>query len=711
MDIFSFFESKKPKPAQADKSFIKIRNSKLEQVGFCFPCYKDIRVVSIIGKARLGKSTFLNLLTAYLNNENSVFPTQNTDENCTLGIDAHFNPDGNIILLDCQGIEHDNSANDSKLLLLIYLISDVIIYNERNILTNATLQGFQSMISFMNYLDIDNTQKPHLLFRISDLDLKLDPAENLTKLLAKKDDQYQNIRESIHQLFDNPRAIHTYSLDRNEKQALDTNQHIKVLSTKENGFVNAIEQVLETASLIKPHNAIIWFARLEQCIHLINSSVKIDYKKLDLYEHLTHREIQEWKRKYINLEFYNNEMMDGTQKTYDLIINPREESVKILEAEFKQRFKLLNNKIKSKYLDDIISKFSIPILKAHEDSLTLGKSLLNSILHEKYKTIQIDRISEPFKKTEAAKQFKNYMDSITECVKYLYNPVREKYNLSIEDIYNKINDEYNAKLLVVIKEKTKLHDFTKNQEYIMNRAIKEEITKKNRKILIELGQDPQIVWTSITSNIKATYYKNINDFIQENRLYELTGIISTESDNRYIKWSRSDKPYIYNECDTKGLWQLYLDKRKQLVHYLFNNINSWGPEILKPWLQIVSINSPFVDFITLPTLDDKTNANNGKQWSYGLPYDTRVPVPYYTFKSTWRRLIKMALENMVNERVISSMSEGWCMLRNYNILTKAQFSLKETNNNIISIFQTYFYMIYMRHKVAYKEEIKNRNKN
>jgi ABC-type phosphonate transport system ATPase subunit len=88
-----------------------------------------ITVFSIIGTARTGKSTLLNCISSYLLKKNiKIFNTDDTDEHCTIGIDMYYFEKERIVLLDCQGLKLDDSSNDTKLLLIIYLISDCIIY-------------------------------------------------------------------------------------------------------------------------------------------------------------------------------------------------------------------------------------------------------------------------------------------------------------------------------------------------------------------------------------------------------------------------------------------------------------------------------------------------------------------------------------------------------------------------------------------------------
>ena len=120
----------------------------------------SIKVVSIIGKARTGKSTFLNcLLTYWKSDSQHIFTMSDTGAHCTNGIDIYNIEERSIILLDFQGIYLGNSSNDPKLLLLAYLVSDIIIFNEVRMLSNITLQQFEPMLSFINYLKGKNTLK------------------------------------------------------------------------------------------------------------------------------------------------------------------------------------------------------------------------------------------------------------------------------------------------------------------------------------------------------------------------------------------------------------------------------------------------------------------------------------------------------------------------------------------------------------------------
>ena len=106
-----------------------------------YPVY----IVSFVGEARFGKSSLLNCFITFLLKKNSViFKTSSSNKHCTIGIDMFIVKRDEecfgYVLLDCQGINHGDSSNDCKLMLLAYELSNVIIYNDKK-LNNSTLKG------------------------------------------------------------------------------------------------------------------------------------------------------------------------------------------------------------------------------------------------------------------------------------------------------------------------------------------------------------------------------------------------------------------------------------------------------------------------------------------------------------------------------------------------------------------------------------------
>ena len=89
----------------ASASLITMEGTKLKLMpGLELP-NPSVRVVSIVGKARMGKSTFLNAIVSKYTQENSaIFATNGGVKHCTFGINYCYIPDQNLLLLDSQGL-------------------------------------------------------------------------------------------------------------------------------------------------------------------------------------------------------------------------------------------------------------------------------------------------------------------------------------------------------------------------------------------------------------------------------------------------------------------------------------------------------------------------------------------------------------------------------------------------------------------------------
>jgi GTPase Era involved in 16S rRNA processing len=141
---------------------------------------KPLKIISFLGNARIGKSTLLNCYVSNKINRNTkIFNTSKSlEQHCTSGIDMLCleMSDYYLILLDVQGLDLNDSKDDCKLMLFIYMISNLIIFNPKTILDNTVLSSLQSLTSIITYIpDIESkTTKPSLLFRPRDIDQESD---------------------------------------------------------------------------------------------------------------------------------------------------------------------------------------------------------------------------------------------------------------------------------------------------------------------------------------------------------------------------------------------------------------------------------------------------------------------------------------------------------------------------------------------------------
>jgi len=346
---------------------------------------KNIKVISIIGKARTGKSTFLNCLMTYWRNATqNIFQMSSGGNHCTNGIDVYNIPERGILLLDFQGIYLGDSSNDPKLLLLAYLLSDVIIFNETKMLSNITLQQFEPMLSFINYMKGKNDLKdfnPKLIFRISDMSLDIDPTTNMQNMLKPEDDQFQAIRECINDLFDTPYAVSTNNLDRKEIQLLKTNEFKELLDIPENGFNDAICKINEYLECCESRKTIsIFMDDLPKILKNINDEKAIDFKKLDIVKSLGDHQIRDW-IDALGTDIYNDILVDGTSETFKNVITRQDEMNKILK-DLDKTFKSIPKSVRDERNSFLKSRISEKIEKATKDNKTNAETLIVGVINK-----------------------------------------------------------------------------------------------------------------------------------------------------------------------------------------------------------------------------------------------------------------------------------------------------------------------------------------
>lgn len=343
----------------------------------------SVKIISVIGKARTGKSTLMNLLISKWSNTNTtVFKMSDSGDHCTNGVDYYYVKDLNIILLDFQGIYLGDSSQDSKLLLLAYLLSDVIIFNENKMLSNNTLSQFEPMLSFIQYMNKEDNKKcnPKLIFRITDVNLNIEPTTNMHQMLSHQNDQFQSIRDCINELFDEPFAINTNNLDRSEFKLLKQEDFLGILTENDNGFNNAMSKINDYLGCCNPQRTYGSFLNdIRRVVQSINDQKKIDFKKLDVVLNLANYEILDYITK-IDQSLYSDILVDGTQKLYtDNLLMRIKSRDKIIEDIYK-KFKKIPKNIVDAQLPKFTDKVNPLIEKATEQNLEQANNKMKEII-------------------------------------------------------------------------------------------------------------------------------------------------------------------------------------------------------------------------------------------------------------------------------------------------------------------------------------------
>lgn len=474
----------------------------------------SVKVLSILGKARLGKSTFLNAIVSKLTNSNArVFNCQTGIEHCTYGIDYCFLPEQNLLLLDSQGLANGDASHDPALLLFLYLVSDVLIFNDSKILQNEALKLIEPVCAFMTYIDSDSHIKPHLMFRLSDGKLVTDCAKNLANIMAPHQDQYQSIRESIVELFQpNIGLIKTETLDRKEEALLDNHEYLELLQVKENGFDKTIASILDLLSKTDSRSNIL--SNLPQIIDQINSNQKITIDKLDVVALLAQNEVQSWLIKEVDPSLYAPITVDGTQASFEKNVETRQAEVKKKLAAFNKRFKTLSKTITEKHLETLKANLNEPINQAIQESEKLALSIINHLTNPVEKDHSLKLIKTNNKSLTSMKDedllttyFSPFL-TLKDAVQPVYNVVKKSWEKWIQ----KITDDFFKSVEAVRKQeqadKKLIQDYCTNVLDCFCEEIANKIHELSETCLKQTNDEITAEWFSIVT-------KDVEQFIKK----------------------------------------------------------------------------------------------------------------------------------------------------------------------------------------------------
>jgi hypothetical protein len=348
-------------------------------------------VISNIGNARVGKSTFINGLISYLFGKNITLAQTSSGKNhCTTGIDFIVFScdviDMQIIILDCQGLSYEDSKNDDKLLSLIYSLSNIIIYHEIGIINNQTLNTLTPLCLIADYIKhSDNEKKPFLFFRMRDYNFDCDPIDVIDNTFKIQNDQYDNVRGAINKLFPNIDVIKTDPIGKNEQNEIRNNNFMSILNNDDYGFNSAYDKILKKIANLHIDTVEILYNKLEYVIKQINSNENISYDNYDYYTVSVKLRFDAFKNK-IDGDVYVKVSPTEKQKTYDTCLKKLEKINNIIN-EFTKKFSEVNQKM----IDDEILKLKTKLEKPVLESMLESEKLANIKIHnEVTKFIQKD---------------------------------------------------------------------------------------------------------------------------------------------------------------------------------------------------------------------------------------------------------------------------------------------------------------------------------
>lgn len=327
----------------------------------------DKKVITMMGKARTGKSTFLNLLINYLQGDTKgIFQSNQSIEHCTHGVNMFQTR--NMTLMDCQGLEYQDSHNDVDLSLFAYMVSNVMIFN-CSAIDNSTLKSMEAIVSFANRIK-SISSKPTLIFRVRDYGLDAPVKEMLEKTMMPHDDQYQTIRDGLKHLFDPIVAVSTLHLDRTELKQLNQEQYTEFLQ-QDNGYEACFDTIMTNISDATQHLTKQYLISVVQNIQ--NKS--IDAKQLDVSLLIIKNNITEFINR-IDKKSYQEILTDGSKKVYDEDIVPRMSMLKSILQQYDLEFEKVEMTLKQPYRQQIIDSIQPLIDKALSNNHIKAKTLM-----------------------------------------------------------------------------------------------------------------------------------------------------------------------------------------------------------------------------------------------------------------------------------------------------------------------------------------------
>jgi hypothetical protein len=415
---------------------------------------KPISVISILGATKSGKSTLANCIaTTILNYQTNfnLFKT-NIENNLNYGIEYVLieTKDRNILILDVIEKTDRDLLNTCKILLFIYLVSDVILYNEKNTDNlNQDTKNYFSILKKINFSKKNEDSLSTLLFNIyrNENDMEM----------------YEEISYNLNNLFREIDVNNIEIVDENNINLLNNNKYKEFLSV-ETKYNAVCENIINNLYKNNRCESISSFYKLLENIKLeINNN--IDWNNLT-FDITTIEDINEWKKDNITLTIINDDLIDGTEEQYINYFKKLRENMDKILINYKNYFFYK----KSVLVDEEYNKIIIDFLKIYNDVFTKFKNIavksinkevrdkLEKINNYKFEDFDIDEVityvnyikKEILEDKKIRSYCKEYVDSlllflenttINNIIKHLVE-IKDKYTKKYFQVYDDMNKFY-----------------------------------------------------------------------------------------------------------------------------------------------------------------------------------------------------------------------------------------------------------------------------
>ena len=488
---------------------------------------EELIVVSIVGKARTGKSFLMNLLLNSNNNinrNNYGFKIGSTINSCTRGIwiwntpKEKPNSKSKIIFIDSEGtnsVDISTKTYDSKIFALIVLISSLFIYNtngnidEKSISELALAAHLSNSIATNAKIDKDvliEELAPKFIWTLRDFTLdKIDPETNeeissneylelclRNKISGKNSNENNLIRQNILKYFKErecitlPRPVDSEEtlqhLDKIPFNELKTNFRKEFLVLKEKVYQTSKPKVINRKRINGPILADLLIAFVDS----INSGAIPNINTA--WDNIILNDIEDFYNNSLKYFKQNISKCKDVKTLYKLKYNTmmNYQSVLIQNKEI-----LENEKYKdkyNKYLNDIEREMDFQIMNKSKEIKNENKKQVQDVITNKTKVLDSNMFKETYKNDN------NYENLIKDYIDFL-NSAKEIYKISNKESLNTILksdlSETKDMLYYLITQKKSEFNKTKlsiDKELSTNQLI---IENNNIKPIIELNNSLQ----------------------------------------------------------------------------------------------------------------------------------------------------------------------------------------------------------------------------
>lgn len=597
---------------QSDK-LISINETKLILNDINIKTTKKTFIISMLGCARVGKSTFINGLISYIFNNNKYIAfTSSKSEHCTKGIDYIIfdYEDIKLIILDCQGLNYEDSKNDDKLLSFVYSVSNIIIYHDVNIINNQTLNTLTSLCLVSNCIqENEKINKPILYFRMRDYNLDSDVNEILERTFENRNDQYDNVRKAIKKLFPNIKAFFTEPMGKREQHTINNKEYSLLYDDiDEYNFKSCFDEILSNINnnTCDINNLII---HMQKTIEQINNNEIITFENYDYYTLLINQRFKDFFDN-IDKSIYNKIMITKYQKS----INENEKQISKINniiKIFKNKFKEIDNSLIEEQINinflNILNELNDNINKCHIKAKEFIEEEKHNIIN---KILSIDNLNilifkekinfycnELFFKIEICKDdINNFINKYTNNFEKIYNYkklIEEEHEKDIKEyenkIYETINYYDNDKILNIIINDVMINE---NSTMFNNEKINKKYDNKLFKNIKKSLDDEFYIFEDFINLI----YNNIKlldfDFFKFKIIYnDSFNVKSKIIDNNILKELSTfmdiinETPDIF-DWSTKELDIEYFDfKNNSILKNIITKINELFSKLNKQYIE------------------------------------------------------------------------------------------------------------------------------